>query len=224
MLLSEIVNKRVIVLNDAIELGCVEGAYVHMHNLEHPYLLLSDGKIVNVDELFSIGEVITVLNYTPQTLNLDEYLKINVNQEVILVSGNSQGKVVDLALKGNKLKGYLATEKGKIKLKCIVSSSPNLIVANPTYRILKNRVKEPKNAILGVSGVLAPSGKETVDIPLLQQSNTPSYDFLIGKKVKSEVSDINHSFVLMAGTIITEKIISNAIRAGKLTDLVNKSR
>ena len=50
------------------------------------------------------------------------------------------------------------------------------------------------------------------------------YDFLIGKRVSQEVSDISRSFVLMAGTIITERVIENARRAGKLSDLVNKSK
>lgn len=220
MLLSEIVGKRMVSLEDAQELGYVEGAYVHMSTLSPRFLALDSGKVVSVEKIFSIGEVITTLEYENESIPLNEYFKITIRQEVILVSGERIGKVKDMLILGRGKNSELECDKGKIKLKSITSISENIIVANPTYRLLKLKTKAPKNELLQLNA----STLERNDLGDGDILTPPSYDFLIGKKVNSEVSDINRSFVLMAGTIITKKVIGNAIKAGKLTDLVNKSR
>lgn len=220
MLLSEIVGKRMVSLEDAQELGYVEGAYVHMSTLSPRFLALDSGKVVSVEKIFSIGEVITTLEYENESIPLNEYFKITIRQEVILVSGERIGKVKDMLILGRGKNSELECDKGKIKLKSITSISENIIVANPTYRVLKLKTKAPKNELLQLNA----STLERNDLGDGDILTPPSYDFLIGKKVNSEVSDINRSFVLMAGTIITKKVIGNAIKAGKLTDLVNKSR
>ena len=220
MLLSEIVGKRMVGLEDAQELGYVEGAYVHMSTLSPRFLALDSGKVVSVEKIFSVGEVITTLEYENESIPLNEYFKITIRQEVILVSGERIGKVKDMLILGRGKNSELECDKGKIKLKSITSISENIIVANPTYRVLKLKTKAPKNELLQLNAS-TPERNDLGDGDIL---TPPSYDFLIGKKVNSEVSDINRSFVLMAGTIITKKVIGNAIKAGKLTDLVNKSR
>lgn len=220
MLLSEIVGKRMVSLEDAQELGYVEGAYVHMSTLSPRFLALDSGKVVSVEKIFSIGEVITTLEYENESIPLNEYFKITIRQEVILISGERIGKVKDMLILGRGKNSELECDKGKIKLKSITSISENIIVANPTYRVLKLKTKAPKNELLQLNA----STLERNDLGDGDILTPPSYDFLIGKKVNSEVSDINRSFVLMAGTIITKKVIGNAIKAGKLTDLVNKSR
>lgn len=220
MLLSEIVGKRMVSLEDAQELGYVEGAYVHMSTLSPRFLALDSGKVVSVEKIFSVGEVITTLEYENESIPLNEYFKITIRQEVILVSGERIGKVKDMLILGRGKNSELECDKGKIKLKSITSISENIIVANPTYRVLKLKTKAPKNELLQLNA----STLERNDLGDGDILTPPSYDFLIGKKVNSEVSDINRSFVLMAGTIITKKVIGNAIKAGKLTDLVNKSR
>ena len=224
MLLSEFLGKRVIVLDNASELGTIVGAYVHKYTYARSHLVLDNGKQIKIDDVFSLDEVVTILTQSNETIPLEEYHEITVNQEVILVSGKRLGKVKDIALNGKKKDNVLIADKGNVKLKSLVSCSNNIIIANPTYRILKARVKEPLGGVLALNGKQEDSAVNSVEKEFFTPTTTPSYDFLIGKKVNSEVSDINRSFVLMAGTIITEKVISNAIRAGKLTDLVNKSR
>lgn len=224
MLLSEILGKRVVVINTADELGCIIGAYVHKNTFARTHLILENNRHIKLEDVFSYGEIITVLEHEEESIPLDDYYKITSLQEVILVSGERLGKVKDMTLSGKKKDNVLVADKGSIKLKSLVSVSTNLIIANPTYRALKQRIKEPDTQILAISGTSIQNSNLSNETTFLPISPTPSYDFLIGKKVNSEVSDINRSFVLMAGTIITEKIISNAIRAGKLTDLVNKSK
>ncbi len=221
MLLSEIVNKRVITIDDGTCLGVVIGAYLHKSNHDCPALLLDNGNQISLDDLYCVGEVIIILKSSQEVIPIDEYFKISINQEIILVDGSRLGKVKDLTIKGRKNKGLITADKGEVKAKCLVTCSNNIIIANPTYRQLKPKIKEPVNEILQLD-----SPKENISYNTTGSSliSPASYDFLIGKKVKSEVSDINRSFVLMAGTVITERIISNAIKAGKLTDLVNKSR
>ena len=220
MLLSEIVNKRVININDGACLGVSIGAYLHKSNYSCPSLCLDNGNQVSLNDVFAVGEVITAVCDQQEVIPLDEYFKISINQEVVLVDGSRLGKVKDLTLVGRKDKGIIFADKGSVKAKCLVACSNNIIIANPTYRQLKTKVKEPISEVLKLDVPKLDTPSQT-NAPIL---NPVSYDFLIGKKVKSEVSDINRSFVLMAGTIITDKVISNAIKAGKLTDLVNKSK
>lgn len=220
MLLSELIGKRVINVNSATCEGIITGAYVHKTTHDCTYICLDNNVCISRDELFSVDEVITVLNSPSNDVNLENYYKITATQEVILVSGKRLGRVKDLVISGRGKKGELTLDKGVIKLKSILNASDNIITANPTYRVLNKAKEEPKHEIFALEG----KTDYEVIIPEEIPSSTGSYDFLIGKKVKSEVSDINRSFVLMAGTLITERVIQNARRAGKLSDLVNKSK
>ncbi len=215
MQLNEIIGKRVISLLDAKELGIIIGAYVHKSTYEATHVCLNTNVTVSIKKIFAIDDVVTITD-EPQAVNEDEYLKILAQQEVVTVSGTRLGKVKDLNLVGKKSKKELVCDKGTVKFKAIVAVSDNVITVNPTYRVLVKKLQEPKNEIFALNGTTEVEAYE-------EQTNAPKYDFLIGKKVKSEVSDISRSFVLMAGTLITERVIQNARRAGKLSELVNKS-
>lgn len=49
------------------------------------------------------------------------------------------------------------------------------------------------------------------------------YSGLIGKCTTKELTDIQRSFVVVAGTVVTEKLLENARKAGKLAELVSKT-
>ncbi len=215
MLLNELIGKRVISLLDAKELGIITGAYVHKSTYEATHICLNTNLPVAIKNIFALDEVVTITD-NEQVFDENEYLKILAQQEVITVSGTSLGKVRDLSLLGKKSKKELVCDTATVKLKTIVAVSDNIITVNPTYRVLVKKIREPKNEIFALSGTTNVRNYE-------EPMNAPKYDFLIGKKVKSEVSDISRSFVLMAGTLITERVIQNARRAGKLSELVNKS-
>lgn len=220
MYLSELVAKRVIALKSAEDAGMVIGAYVDKWSYQCVYLCLDSGKVVELKDIISTGEVITVYDSPTTPIDTQGLYKITTTQEVILVSGVRLGRVKDMLLAGRGKKGELNADKGNIKLKTIVGVSDNIITANPTYRILNKEDEIPNGKILTIEGKVDES--ET-NQPINSYSLSP-YDFLIGKRVSQEVSDISRSFVLMAGTIITERVIENARRAGKLSDLVNKSK
>ncbi len=215
MLLSEILGKRVISLMDAKELGVVSGAYVHKSTYEIKYVCINENLCISIKDLYAIDEVITTAKDLCSLVE-ENYFKILSTHEVITVSGKRLGIIKDLNLDAKKTKRELVCDKGNVKLRSIVSVSNNIIVVNPTYRVLNKEIKEPVSKVLEIKGKV-----ET--IPTEQNLSAPKYDFLIGKKVTSEVSDISRSFVLMAGTLITERVIQNAKKAGKLSELVNKS-
>ncbi len=220
MYLSELISKRVVSLKGAKDEGMVIGAYVNMQNYQDVYLYLDSNKVLKEEDVFSIGEVITVVQEISRTIDNEIYFKLNASQEVILASGERLGRVKDILLWGKGKRGELSADKGTVKLKTIVSVSDNIITSNPTYRVLEKEVRTPTRNVLSIEGQTA----KIEEIPSNPTFSPAPYDFLIGKKVSSEVSDINRSFVLMAGTLITERVIENARRAGKLSDLVNKSK
>ncbi|MBQ8178379.1 MAG: hypothetical protein IJ033_04215 [Clostridia bacterium] len=220
MYLSEVVSKRVVSLKSATAEGMVIGAYVNMRNYQDVYLMLDSGKIMREEDIFSLGEVITVTDKLERAIQEDDYFKLSPTQEIILASGERLGRLKNILLWGRGKKGEIEADKGNIKLKTVVAVSDNIITANPTYRVLSKAPKIPTESVLSISGKTDESQNESDLRPL----SPPTYDFLIGKKVSSEVSDISRSFVLMAGTLITERVIENARRAGKLSDLVNKSK
>ena len=217
MYLSELIGKRVISIKTATVVGIIIGAYVDKYNFESNFLILDSQKTLNLDDLYEVGEVVTVYEEKENLLDLENYLKITTMQEVVTVSGERLGKVKDLQLGKRNKKGEIESDLSTFKAKSIVSYSDNIIIINPTYRKLNKTIKAPVNNVLLVEGS-SDNGYEN------KKLSPTSYDFLIGKKVKAEVSDINRSFVLMAGTLITERVIENARRAGKLSELVSRSK
>ncbi len=217
MYLSELIGKRVISIKTATVVGIIIGAYVDKYNFESNSLILDSQKTLNLDDLYEVGEVVTTYEEKENLLDLENYIKITTMQEVVTVSGERLGKVKDLQLGKRNKKGEIESDLSTFKAKSIVSFSDNIIIINPTYRKLNKTIKAPVNNLLLVEG-------SSDNIYENKKLSPTSYDFLIGKKVKAEVSDINRSFVLMAGTLITERVIENARRAGKLSELVSRSK
>ena len=76
MLLSEILGKRVVVINTADELGCIIGAYVHKNTFARTHLILENNRHIKLEDVFSYGEIITVLEHGEESIPLDDYYKI----------------------------------------------------------------------------------------------------------------------------------------------------
>ena len=216
MYLSELVGKRVINVKSASEEGIIIGAYVDRISYEANVLILDSLKALRLEDIYEVGEVVTTVEDNFESIDLNDYIAITTQKEVITVSGIRLGKVKDILLGKRGKRGEITADLSTFKAKHIVATSNNIITINPTYRKLEKETKEPIQEVLLME---APS-RATVE----NKAPLPSYDFLIGKKVKSEVSDINRSFVLMAGTLITERVIENARRAGKLSELVSRSK
>lgn len=226
MYLSELVGKRVINVKSASEEGIIIGAYVDRISYEANVLILDSLKALRLEDIYEVGEVVTTVEDNFESIDLNDYIAITTQKEVITVSGIRLGKVKDILLGKRGKRGEITADLSTFKVKHIVATSNNIITINPTYRKLEKETKEPIQEVLLME---APS-RATVEnkapprATVENKAPLPSYDFLIGKKVKSEVSDINRSFVLMAGTLITERVIENARRAGKLSELVSRSK
>ena len=101
MYLSELIGKRVISIKTATVVGIIIGAYVDKYNFESNFLILDSQKTLNLDDLYEVGEVVTVYEEKENLLDLENYLKITTMQEVVTVSGERLGKVKDLTLNDN---------------------------------------------------------------------------------------------------------------------------
>jgi len=61
--------------------------------------------------------------------------------------------------------------------------------------------------------------------PVANNRQKVDYNFLLGRRVERDVVDLTRTFLIRAGTIINERTIVNAQRAGKLVDLtINSSK
>ena len=84
--------------------------------------------------------------------------------------------------------------------------------------------KAEKTAVKALEGtVMTPAISTELPYGNIYGEAPADYSFLLGRKLKYEVADISRSFVLMAGTLITDRVIANARKAGKIADLVTKS-
>ena len=126
-----------------------------------------------------------------------------------LTAGKYVGKVSDVTL-GGKRKS-VKTDAGNLSLKRIGASGKELVILAPAVKKSLPVLAAPvENEIRSEVRGAFPAERN-------------SYGFLLGKRVTREVSDIGRSFVLMAGTLITDGIIKNALKAGKIADLVATS-
>ena len=217
MLLSEVKNKKILNLSNAKIIGEIDGVVVDKQSAKIIGLSTRENiGILATANIFSVSDLICVLNddcITAHTFN-DSFV-LNERASVYNVNGEHVGSGIDIDLNSRKKECRIICNNTEYKLKTIVSSSDDIIVINPTYRALYKQERKPERAIYELN---PPPTDTTNEAPI-----TSDYNYLIGRKVKSEVSDIGRSFVLMAGTLITDRIIQNARKAGKISELINKS-
>ena len=217
MLLSEVNNKKVLSLSSAKILGAVDGVAIDKNSQKIIGLTISENiGILALTDVFEIGDVISVINDDAISAHMPDYSYVlKATASVYNVVGNLLGSGIDVELNGRKKELRFSVDGTDYKAKTIISASDDIIIVNPTYRALYKQEKKPERPVfeLPPPSIVNPN----------EVAPTNDYDYLIGRKVKSEVSDIGRSFVLMAGTLITDRIIQNARRAGKISELINKS-
>lgn len=215
MLLSSISEKTAVSVRTAERLGKPVGVLLSPTNRK--YVITDSMHIFALDNMFANGDIITVASVEAE---MPRGLKINLGDEIYTVHGKRVGISKDVNMRGSGIVIY--TDDRKIRGEKIVASADGIILINPKNRQPKVTISlpEPKDIITSPQGSLLIS--EVSAEPLKTETSDPAdYSFMIGKRLKNEVADITRSFVLMAGTIITDRVIQNARRAGKLTDLYN---
>lgn len=211
MLLSSITAKDIVLLDSAEYIGKPVGIILNTGSPVGKYPIITDAmRIFTYDDMFANDDIITVnsaLNSIPHGTI------IKLGDKLYSVQGKYAGICKDIHMQ--KSGARIITENAKIPCSKIVASSDGLILYNPKYRAPKVVVELPEAGLTTLPA--------TIDTAITEvaEPKDSDYAFMLGKRLKNEVSDIGRSFVLMAGTIITERVIQNARRAGKLTDLYN---
>ncbi len=209
MLLSSISEKIAVSVTTAERLGKPVGVLVSPTRKRN-YVITDDMHIFALDDMFANADIITVNAVEPET---PQGLKLNLGDEVYTVHGKRMGICKDVNIGKNGI--VLHTDDRKIRAEKIVASRDGIILINPKIRQPKVTISLPEpQTTLFLPQEIQDTAKPEAVVP-------SDYSFMIGKRLKNEVADITRSFVLMAGTIITDRVIQNARRAGKLTDLYN---
>lgn len=215
MLFKDIYKKEVIIIENGESLGVITHVYVDK-NYEIAYLS-TPTHAFKVADMFAYKDVV-LLSKNVVLIDIstiaDMHL-LTLEAKVYDTKGAYLGMVNDLTISCRKKEKSFFVGESEYKLKHIVSSNLSTIILNPTLKALPSE-KAKKNIIM-----------EEISLPLSFNAKAerviPDYSFLIGRKVSSEISDLHRNFVIKRGTVITEKILASAKRAGKIVDLVMKS-
>ena len=215
MLLKDIYQKEVIVIETGESLGIVTHAYVDKAN-EVAYVS-TPAQAFKVNDMHACKDVI-LLSKDVSLVDVSTFADMRIfalGAKVYDTKGACLGNTTDLTISGRKKEKCFFIEEKEYKLKHIVSSNFSTIILNPTLKTLPT--EKPRKGIV----------MEEISLPLSFNAKAerviPDYSFLIGRKVTTEISDLNRNFVVKKGTIINEKILTSARRAGKIVDLVLKS-
>lgn len=215
MLLSSISEKYAVVIGTALNIGKPKGAIIPANDDMCHYVITDDMHIFALDNMFANGDIVTV-NSTLDQVPLG--IKLHLGDELYTVYGKRLGICKDINM--HKTGITILTEERKISGSKIVSATNGIILVNPKKGCRKEVKELPVTPTL-ITLPQADDDSVTTLVSEAQADTASDYSFMIGKRLKNEVSDITRSFVLMAGTIITDRVIQNAKRAGKLTELYN---
>lgn len=209
MLLSSVSEKIAVSVTTAERVGKPVGVLVSPI-LKRNFVITDNMHIFALDDMFGNADIVTVNTIETE---MPQGLKINLGDEIYTVHGKRVGICKDVNMRESGI--VIHTDDRKIRAEKIVASRDGIILINPKNRQPKVTVSLPEPR---VTLSLPQETQDTAKPETVEQSD---YSFMIGKRLKNEVADITRSFVLMAGTIITDRVIQNARRAGKLTDLYN---
>ncbi len=211
MLLSSIATKDVVIVGSAEYIGKPVGIILTADFPIGKYPVVTDSmRIFTYDDMYANGDIITVNSATA----LPRGSIIKLGAKLYSVNGKYAGICNDIHMQ--KSGARIITENGKSPCAKIVAASDGIILFNPKFRAPKTANELPEHSVNAL-----PATIDTAVTEVIEPTRNSDYAFMLGKRLKSEVSDIGRSFVLMAGTVITDRVIHNAKRAGKLTDLYN---
>lgn len=224
MLLSEIRNKKLVSLSTAEVLGTVGGVYIDRSTYRVRYIFTEgDTRIYAPERIYAHKDILTVFDASDEPLERAAgMLRYAVGVDVYGVNGEYLGKTKDISVDQRRKTPVFTTDSKIYRLRHVVSASQDAIIVNPTGKLLLPKAE--KTAVKALEGtVMTPAISTELPYGNIYGEAPADYSFLLGRKLKYEVADISRSFVLMAGTLITDRVIANARKAGKIADLVTKS-
>lgn len=209
MQLSEIIGKRIVSIKTAKDLGTVRGVHIDPATYEIAGISTDeDMRMLPFDSVYAVNDILTTAD-TSLTEISGNTLCMHIGASVYTARGKYVGKVLDFIYGGKRR--IVKTDAGNLSLKRIGASGKDFVMLAPAVK-------------KSVPALIAPAENGIrSEVRGAYPAENNSYGFLLGKRVTREVSDIGRSFVLMAGTLITDGIIKNALKAGKIADLVATS-
>lgn len=208
MLLSDIIGKEIVSIPAAKSLGRVTGVYIAPGAYEAAGICSDkDMHMLGMSAIYASKDILTT-----EHMSLDSaegMLPICIGAKVYGAAGKYLGEVTDVYITSKRR--LIKTDSGNISLSRVASASAEYVILSPSVR--------KKTALLP-----SPAAETEIIEPVKENTALDNdYGFLVGKRITREVSDIGRSFVLVAGTMITDRIVKNALKAGKIADLVATS-
>lgn len=231
MLLSSLYGKKVLFAATAEHIGTVKGVVTDNCTYE-PRFIYTDRHMFIPYRYVTRGKDILLSAHIGEKAYAEECLIFCPEAEIYSSKGRFIGKLKDLSLQSKRK--TLITDKGNISLKRVGGASGDFIILLPhlksgdplpegSERVTVEAVDPPTAAEAEEPVIGAAFSAKEEPVTQIEPAISGDYGYLIGKHTTKEVSDIGRSFVVMAGTLITEKLIQNARKAGKLAEIASKS-
>ncbi|MDR2267592.1 MAG: hypothetical protein LBE09_08470 [Christensenellaceae bacterium] len=247
MLFSDLKTKKIYSLTDAVCVGEPTGMCVLHDSFRCSYIVLSNSEknILAYEDMYACADIITIksTNVLIREFAIDNCFMLKIGTRIADVSGIDYDILEDIEIRGRS--GFLICKSKKIKFDRLISASAEIIFVDLSGKWIvksksqdasaeQNKVLTTRNANnnLTVDNILKmpkTNRQSYVSIkPLYAESDNKltlsnDFNFLVGRRVEREITDITRTFVVKEGTVVTTAIVNAARRAGKLADLTINS-
>ena len=219
--LGEIIGKNVISLWTAENLGRLKNAVCDDKLKKVLGFETENGAFFTPDALLFVGSDALTVENSSDTIDNGSPFPINVL--VYSVSGKLLGAVTDLEFKGDKIIAVCVGEESFDGNKILARSNEIIVINDTQKRIVKKSEKAtplPQEQVKQ-EGVTLPQKIKKEDVSYEKRT---SYDFLLGKRMTRTLSSASGETLAYLGDEITEEIIANAEKEGKLVQLALHSK
>ncbi|MDR3185992.1 MAG: hypothetical protein LBU04_04200 [Christensenellaceae bacterium] len=238
MLYSTLRGKKVFSINDAMYIGEITAIYIEKKLLNYGfYVSLNEHKyILSSNHIFAFNDIITITdtNVLMNINDIKDVIMLDIGLSLSDISGMSLGTILDLELRSNKA-SYLMYDSGKIRITKLVSASDSRAFINlkqcnneKSFSNQNSQLSQCKKENETKTELLFEEIKMSNSaIPVYRRESSQAvncdYNFLLGRRVECDITDLTRTLLIKAGTVINASIISAARQAGKLVDLTINS-
>lgn len=231
MLLSEIISKPIISLNEGKIVGVVSNAIFSNFLTKVLYFeILSEDEnqkenLLDKDGIKCIGEDALILkqNYN-FTANFEPYISSPINGLAYSTTGKLLGKIINVEVDNKYNVINILTNAHTLKIDSLVSHSNDLYIFNLEDRKVKkisNKFNFPKaqNNIKVTSLPLIKEISSQVAQTSLPTKTITNSELLLGKRATRTIQTQNGEIIAKKGYIINQKILLSATKNQKLREL-----
>lgn len=217
--ISEIIGLQVISLFEGQLVGYTKDFCLSADNKKITELLIQDNKdeenifALDPKNIFKIKDAIFVKNLSVLTKKQNVQIQNSpINCLAFLTDGTSLGKLLDINLTKNFFINSFACSTCETNNR-IFKLSNEVIIFNKPKSSLSYLTFKP---VEGGQLIAYPVNTELQTIPVKTISD---FNFLIGRKSSKDIFAFNNEILIRAGGLITDRVIHQARKAGKLKEL-----